>query len=342
MTGGKTPALVSEGEYKIKITAQAQNETVGTSVFATQSIFINFSASNIATDTKPIIDLENPDQVPVDNLDTDITIEAKITNLSTHSEPEELSSFNSNSPFKVSAGRERLAYVGTRVEFAESHKGTEDSSISNIFNWSFGDGFQAFGNRVEHAYKFPGEYNVVLNAGSNDSRSISRTKVKVLLPNLSINYIDGGIKITNHGQYEINVGDFILVEEIGSFVIAKDTIIAPNKFIEISLEDVKLNMGELISLKNPSGNVILSTAPSVEPVLATVSKPEEKAESQEIKTSAISKVNPNKPIVVATVLESIISTSSVNSTSSVVEKSPGFFKGIWGGITKIARIFYNI
>ena len=179
--------------------------------------------------------------------------------VSTHSGEEDLSDYNQSQEFETSAGRQRTVYVGVPIEFKANSKipkGME--SNSRIFKWSFGDGFEVSGERVVHTYKHQGEYNLVLNAELGNERSVSRTIVNVLSPNISLMILpDNSIEISNKGNIEFNLGFWKLKDVSNEFVFANDTIINSGKKIILSPEDIKIpTLNNRISLNNPSGREV--------------------------------------------------------------------------------------
>src|SRR5207249_437132 len=99
-----------------------------------------------------------------------------------------------------------------------------------FYKWSFGDGTAIEGNTVSHAYKFPGEYAVVVNANSSDKQAVSRLKVLVISPDFSIARVPYGIEITNKSNAEINLESWNLVSSRSkAFLFPQDTLIPSGK-----------------------------------------------------------------------------------------------------------------
>ncbi len=126
----------------------------------------------------------------------------------------------------------------------------------------FGDGLNALGDKVSHVYKYRGTYNVVLNGISGTDHSVSRTKVTVLEPDVSISEMpEGVINIANNGNTEINLGGWKIMEGWDSFSISSDTIVDAGKNISISIEDTKLPISsDPIRIDDPSGNEVAAAS----------------------------------------------------------------------------------
>jgi len=114
------------------------------------------------------------------------------TATSAHSSPAPLSNTENKMEFEIYAGRDRLTTVGNNLNFIAVPTKLQNISESGItYVWSFGDGTTLQGNNVNHTYKFAGEYSVVVNAKYSDKQAVSRMKVVVVLPNVSLAKIDG-------------------------------------------------------------------------------------------------------------------------------------------------------
>jgi hypothetical protein len=225
--------------------------------FASYSIFVDFSANNGIT---------GQNISTTSNEETNGSQAQNVTNtnsISTHSDPEDLSNYEKSQTFEVSAGRERVVYVGVPVDFVATKKiskGLDNGSVG--LTWSFGDGFQTFGEKVSHTYKYPGEYNVVLNGEVGNEKAISRTKVRVLVPNVSVSISSSSdIEISNNGDTEINLGSWKLKGMSNEFIFPKDTILSSKGRIILSKTDIKIQSGDsnTVSLLNPSLGEVAKT-----------------------------------------------------------------------------------
>jgi hypothetical protein len=180
--------------------------------------------------------------------------------ISVHSSPEDLSDYNENSSFDISAGRDRVSYIGTPVKFSAKYKNKITDCSMPTFTWSFGDGTKDTGNNVSHVYKFSGEYNVVLNSSCGLKSSVSRANVKILKPEIIVSYLSSGdLDFKNIGKIEINLGGWKVHGDSGLFEIPDDTIVSAGKDTIISKEYSKVNFGTNgISLFDPSGSLVSS------------------------------------------------------------------------------------
>jgi hypothetical protein len=121
----------------------------------------------------------------------------------------------------ASAGKDRQVFLGAIQHFVAISNNSEAK-----FVWSFGDGTSDTGKEVDHTFKFPGTYVVVLDATFGDMEVISRVRVKVISLNLSVNEITPDyISIKNSSTAEVDLGDWQLITEDRVFYFPKYTIL---------------------------------------------------------------------------------------------------------------------
>lgn len=152
---------------------------------------------------------------------------------SAHSGAIPLSSMRIPQPINLGAGRDRIIAVGSPAEFRVGTNIKRDPS--RAFHWNFGDGSEAYGEVVDHVYKYPGEYTVLLSTVFDDGPAITRTSVKVVDPQFVVTLADfKRIEIKNNSQYEINLLGRALIAGDRHFVFPRDTIIGPNQSLSFS------------------------------------------------------------------------------------------------------------
>jgi hypothetical protein len=243
--------IVPEGEYKI-MASMTEGTNSPVTEFGQYSIFINFS--NVNATSSDIV--ENSSSTVVS-----IIPNTPIPHISSHSETEDLSDYDEKTEFEITAGRERMATVGSPLEFNANYNLLQKDQCVPNFKWSFGDGFENSGKDVKHAYKYSGEYQVVLNAICGDYNSVSRTNVVVIFPNLSIlSILNGDFEIKNNSKTEINIGLWKIKGGQKDFIFPQDTIISVNKKIILSKEDFSTSSSTTrISLNNSSDGEVAFT-----------------------------------------------------------------------------------
>ena len=257
---------LASGKYAITVSAKSRSGAVFNSISQDIGIDVNLPSEStttdlVATTTDNTGDSQDDTSTPTDSTDqgTQIITKTVTKYISVHSSPEDLSPYEENSSFNIYAGRERLAYVGTPIKFVAKYKNARGSDcIDSNFNWSFGDGTKGFGINTEHVYKFAGDYNVVLNGSCGVKDSVSRTAVKVLKPYITMIFLPSGdLEFNNLGKTEINLGDWKVNGNSGSFEIPTDTIVDAGKQIIIPREYSRIDFGlNGISLFDPSGSLI--------------------------------------------------------------------------------------
>jgi hypothetical protein len=185
----------------------------------------------------------------------DSTDQKKASSVSAHSGQEATSELKKQEPLKVDAGRKRITAINTPIEFFAHLSTQEGKKSQSRFEWSFGDGTSGRGQAVEHIYKFPGDYVIVLNVRHEGVQAVTRTEVKVIDPSIEITDfkkgVGGYVEVKNPSLDEVNIGKWVLHTDKTKFVIAADTIMYPKSNLRIPLElDVELDN---IDLYFPNG-----------------------------------------------------------------------------------------
>ncbi|MFA6416359.1 MAG: PKD domain-containing protein [Candidatus Paceibacterota bacterium] len=225
-TGGASPQVVADGEYKIVATMSLTSGGDSTIKEITPHIVV--LSSDVGNG-------DNNNSTTTATTTTTVSVVSGGSSYSSHSSQTDLSDYEETTP-SIGAGRKRLVVVGSNVDFrVEKSKG---ASGLDRYSWTFGDGSSAEGERVSHSYKFPGEYNVVLNGYWGGTQLVSRTKVLVEEAKVAITKVDsqlGFVEITNQGSKEINLGGWTLRGMI-DFSLPLDTIIDAGKGIKFALD----------------------------------------------------------------------------------------------------------
>lgn len=235
----------SSGDFVItaNIFNKEKTSQIGT---VSQHIFIGTEVSN--TDS-----VSTTTTTTTEETDNTTTSTQSSSNTSAHSSPAPLSNTENKIEFEISAGRDRLTAVGNSLIFKVTPTKLQNMSEAGIvYYWSFGDGTSARGNNVNHAYKFAGDYSVVVNASYSDKQAVSRIQVRVINPNILISKVFGGVEVSNNSGAEINLDGWSLVSMKKTFVFPADTLIPHGKKIIFS-DDVTGMAEENIILLNPLG-----------------------------------------------------------------------------------------
>lgn len=281
--------------------------------------------------------------------------------LSVHYIQEDLSNYTEPANiFEVSAGRDRLTYINSPVSFIAKYKIPKD--LANrycTYLWSFGDGTSKEGEKVEHIYKYAGDYNVVLNGSCSGLQAVSRTSAKVVVPNLLVaERNDGSVEISNHGEYEINLYGWRIQSSNQAYTFPMDTIISAGKSIIFSPEYLKISLaGNGVALIDASAKEVARSEVNALTAnsMSTVSVTELERFTAEYKRlnrlstyvpASANKTESNIPLT-ASAAGTIISTTSVDDqtedlANSVSTEAParGFWSKLFHPIRTIQEAFY--
>ncbi len=168
------------------------------------------------------------------------------------------------SKLEVSAGGDRLTSPGSPISFQAEIKKNSVSNSAVGFSWSFGDGYVGEGALVSHTYRYPGQYAVVLNSKAGNNFAVSRLKVRVIEPDITLVRAEPGqgdfIEIANNSAYELNLFNWKIVDDHQGFVFQPDTIILPKSKLRFdrSLLKMRGEAEENLVLKNHLGQVVAS------------------------------------------------------------------------------------
>jgi PKD repeat protein len=159
-----------------------------------------------------------------------------------------------------------LGFVGSPLSFEakiKTAKNVQSGSLGAV--WSFGDGTQKVGQNIEHIYQFPGEYIVILNAGLGSATAVSKTKVKIVDPNISFSFSpDGYVEISNLSDLELNIGGWIIESENTRFIVPTDTLISKKSSIKIASASTRITTYmDYVRIANPSGKIIATIAAKI-------------------------------------------------------------------------------
>lgn len=159
----------------------------------------------------------------------------------------------------VYAGENMLGVSGAEI-FFNGRAVTGDNQTANgaTFFWSFGDGENAEGAKVHHAYKYPGEYVVNLEGYWNGSKNDDRIYVKISDPQLNISLTkvndENVAQINNKSNDQVDLGGYIVKTSGGEFekvyTIGKHLTILPHKGVNLSQD--------LLGFATDTTNIVLA------------------------------------------------------------------------------------
>ncbi len=241
---------ITPGIYTIK--AVLKTRISGKEWQATQKIIIgnivtdpgSSSTSTVATST----DVSNSTSTNV--VITSTTTSTNVNNISTHYIQEVISVYVQPTTFDLTAGRDRLGYIGVPLSFEAKAKLSKDLKKNHcLYNWSFGDGSAEKGDKVQHVYDYIGTYNLVLNGDCDGNQAVSRIRIQILKPNLTFDLLpDSSVQINNLGLAEINLYTFYLKSGHNEYYFPIDTIIDSGSSIIISNKYLNFDQQDTLSL----------------------------------------------------------------------------------------------
>lgn len=162
----------------------------------------------------------------------------------------------------ANAGPDKTATVGADMVFEGKALGLEKKPIENArFLWNFGDGTTKEGKSVLYAYKYPGEYIVVLDVSSgyfsaSDRVLIKAENSKIIISSLGTSQ-NNFIELTNPSNYDIDISLWMLRSGMTTFFLPARTYIAGNKKLIFASDTTKIipQKGERVELLYPNGSL---------------------------------------------------------------------------------------
>lgn len=237
--------------------------------------------------------------------------------VSAHGGPLPLSDFIEEPELLISAGRDRIVPADGVLGFeAQVRGGKTEKDGDASFLWLFGDGSSEGGVKVSHAYEYPGNYIVILNAESREVRVSARANVLVFSPDVDLAVKEGGeASFSNRSAYDMNLGGWKLRRRDVVFVFPEDTIVGAKRVIAFSPAVTKFPAGGdgIVELLSPSGKIIARSVPEKMKIIAAGSDADALRGNIQ---SELSRVAADVELV-----RTRISGSVSSSTSSITESS---------------------
>ncbi|MDP3402628.1 MAG: lamin tail domain-containing protein [bacterium] len=131
--------------------------------------------------------------------------------------------------------------------------------------WAFGDGGRHIGTDVEHVYREPGEYLVVVRAQESYSHGTASFVVIADPADISITHLsEKGVTLKNSDTRILDLSRYQLVSGRERFKIPEDTQILPGRTVIFPPEVTGLSTSTLsMELRYPSGEVAFVYPPAI-------------------------------------------------------------------------------
>ena len=250
-TGNKNFYFKDTSEGEFTITASLKTRTSGASWQTSQKVFVGETI---------IIDPGTSTTTNSTSTDSGSSSQtsSSTNNISTHYIQEVISVYVEPTIFELSAGRDRLGYVGNPLEFQAKVNLTGSLKHKTCrYFWSFGDGYSDKGDSVNHVYDLPGQYNLLVNGDCDGYKAVDRLRVTVVRPNLNlILSSDSSITINNNSSAEFNLYTTKISNGRDEFKFPLDTIIDAGGQINFPSKLTKLSNYQNIKLIDYSQNIL--------------------------------------------------------------------------------------
>ena len=170
----------------------------------------------------------------------------------------------------IDAGGDRIVSTKAHTPFRPIVYDSTGRHVKHPYvTWAFGDGDRSIGVDVEHAYREPGEYLVVIRAQERYSHGTASLIVTADPADIEIASLsEKGIALHNRNTRILDLSRYSLVSGKESFRIPVDTSILPGRTVIFPPEVTGLSTTtSAMELRYPSGEVAFSYAASSTPPL---------------------------------------------------------------------------
>ncbi|MFH0846019.1 MAG: lamin tail domain-containing protein [Patescibacteria group bacterium] len=156
-----------------------------------------------------------------------------------------------------------LPTAGADFLFEGESVGLNNFPLENEkYIWSFGDGARVEGQKVLHAFVYPGDYLVTLEVVSGKYSAIDRIKMKVVAPEIFISNVsremnNSFIELNNPSKNNIDLSWWRFRIDNQFFTLPKNTILLANTKIAFSSKVTNLypQIGQMVYLLYPNGEI---------------------------------------------------------------------------------------
>jgi hypothetical protein len=196
----------------------------------------------------------------------------------------------------IDAGPGRILTAGADTIFS-AYVYDSDGTVRRDaeLSWSFGDGAQADGDEVTHAYLLPGTYTVSIAARAGKSHTVSLLKVVVYPSVVRVTKATSeGITLVNDGDELLDMSGWRVVQGDRQFILPRFMALLPGQETQLPASITKLGTStEPITLLFPSGAVSAALEQQVPEVVVPVT---ESAESPDSAAEPVAYRAPEQPV----------------------------------------------
>lgn len=229
----------------------------------------------------------------------------------------------------ANAGKDKTVVVGASTVFDGKALGLLKKPLENgRYLWNFGDGATGEGKMVEHTYRHPGDYLVVMEVASGYFSGEDRLKVRAEPSPLSVSAITDAsgyfIELSNSSNTDIDISGWGLALLDKVFAIPKNTFVMAGKKLIFPNEVTSLIVaeGSVPELHYPNGTLASrfgEVKNKIVPVEGVVIPESEQPAVSEIIAPSVAEVSAGKSVKIAKAEEN---DSVRENMAAVAESSP--------------------
>lgn len=127
--------------------------------------------------------------------------------------------------------------------------------------WNFGDSLVAEGSAVEHTWKHPGRYALVVTVSSGKTALTEQRIIAARPAHIELTFKDQALELRNASSRDLDVSHWLVQTEKLFFVIPEHTIILAGELIRFTSDVVRMPLSLDTVVAFPNGVIVATATP---------------------------------------------------------------------------------
>lgn len=155
-----------------------------------------------------------------------------------------------------------VGYVNQPINFTVTPGGIGDTLIDSLhYQWNFGDGQTAVGEKVTHNFPYPGTYVVTVFGEYKRQQQVARHEITILPVVISLTQNSAGdVQVNNDSPYEVDVSGY-RVKGNREFIFPDYSVILPNQTVTLPRAKVTTFAQSMVALYDTEGLLVATQVP---------------------------------------------------------------------------------
>lgn len=162
------------------------------------------------------------------------------------------------------------AYVNQDVMFEVVPTGAGKTILNSLkYEWNFGDTYTADGKAPKHAFAYPGEYIVIVEATFAKRTVLMRHEITVLPLTVTLSRNEkGDIVLHNNAKYEVDISGYHL-QGTQNFIFPKNSVLKSSGTLTIAAHRIGATPATTVTIRDGLETLLASTPVSTTAPLPT-------------------------------------------------------------------------